>query len=98
MNVKFLGEFKLDSIIDFDTYQQDDEGRGEAFDYVEYISIFKNVEDEDDYYESELFMRSSLNVEEIGEIHGVYGETNNSSIVLQYDEDDCEVVKLWRIY
>ena len=98
MNIKFLGEFKLDSIIDFDTYQQDDEGGGEAFDYVEYISIFKNIKDDEDYYESDLFMRHNEIIEAIGEIQGVYGETNNSSVVLQFDEDDCEVVKLWRLY
>ena len=57
---KYLGEFKLDFIIDFDTYQQDDEGRSEAFDYVEEISILKNVEDEDDYYESELFITITI--------------------------------------
>lgn len=98
MKTKYLGEYKLDSIIDFDTYYQDDEGRGGAFDFVEYISIFKNVEDDSDYYESELFMRQSEIIEGIGEIHAVYGETNNSSIVLQFDEDDSEYVKLWRIY
>jgi hypothetical protein len=31
-------------------------------------------------------------------ILAVCGETNTSSIVLQLDEDDCEVVKLWRIW
>lgn len=100
MNVKFLGEFKLDYKIDVD-YEKDwnevhkveDE---EIMDSL--IPAYVNVEDESDYYESELFMRSSINIEGIGEIHGICGETNNSSVVLQFDEDDCEVVKLWRLY
>ena len=45
-----------------------------------------------------MFVDMEKIIEGIGRIHGIYGETNNSSIVTQYDEDDCEVVKLWRIY
>ena len=87
MNVKFLGEFKIIQIDNEFDLELDD-----------YINVFANVEDESDYYESDLFMRSNEIIEGIGQIQGVYGETNNSSIVLQFDEDDCEVIKLWRIY
>ena len=88
--IKYLGQFELITILD-DASENPQE----------YIDVFANINDDSDYYESELFMRSSINIEGIeglGEIHGVYGETNNSSIVLQFDEDDCEVIKLWRIY
>lgn len=64
----------------------------------ESLAILINEEDEEDTYELELFMRHNAIIEGIGEIHGVYGETSTSSIVLQFDEDGCEVVKLWRIY
>ena len=89
MNVKFLGEFKI--------IQVDNEFDLELEDY---INVFANVKDESDYYELDLFMRSNEIIEGIGEIHGVYGETNNSSVVLQwqFNEDGCEIVKLWRIY
>ena len=87
MNVKFLGEFKI--------IQVDNEFGLELDDY---INVFANIEDESDYYESDLFMRHNEIIEGIGEIQGVYGETNNSSVVLQFEEDDCEVVKLWRIW
>ena len=90
MNVKYLGQFKLDYKIDVD-YEKD-------WNMDSLIPAYVNVEDDSDYYESELFMRHSEIIEGIGRIHGIYGETNNSSIVLQFDEDDCEVVKLWRIW
>ena len=85
MNVEYLGQFKLDYKVDAD-YEQG------------WILKKLCVEDDSDYYESELFMRHSEIIEGIGEIHGIGGETNNSNIVLQFDEDDCEVVKLWRIW
>ena len=84
--IKYLGQFKLDYKVDFE----------EIMDSL--IPAYVNVEDGSDYYESELFMRHSEIIEGIGEIQGIYGETNNSSIVLQFGEDDCEVVKLWRIW
>ena len=90
--IKYLGQFELTTFLDEDYYDDDSENP------QEYIEVFANVEDDSDYYESELFMGESLIIEGIGQIHGVYGETNNSSIVLQFDEDDCEVVKLWRIW
>ena len=90
--IKYLGQFELTTFLDEDYYDDDSENP------QEYIEVFANVEDDSDYYESELFMGESLIIEGIGQIHGVYGETNNSSIVLQFDEDDCEVVKLWRLY
>ena len=90
--IKYLGQFELTTFLDEDYYDDDSENP------QEYIEVFANVEDDSDYYESELFMGESLIIEGIGQIHGVYGETNNSSVVLQFDEDDCEVVKLWRLY
>lgn len=90
--IKYLGQFELTTILDEDYYDDDSENP------QEYIEVFVHIEDDSDYYESELFMRSSINIEGIGRIHGICGETNNSSVVLQFDEDDCEVVKLWRIY
>ena len=100
MNVKYLGQFKLDYKIDVDYEKDWNEVHKVEFEEImdSLIPAYINVEDESDYYESDLFMRESLIIEDIGRIHGVYGETNNSSIVLQFDEDDYEVVKLWRIY
>ena len=90
--IKYLGQFELTTILNEEWYPEFDE------DVPKFISVFMNINDLSDYYESELFMRHSETIEGIGEIHGICGETNNSSIVLQFDEDDCEVVKLWRIY
>ena len=100
MNVKFLGQFKLDYKIDVDYEKDWNEVPKVDFEEImdSLIPAYVNVEDDSDYYESELFMRHSEIIEGIGEIHGICGETNNSSIVLQFDEDDCEVVKLWRIW
>ena len=100
MNVKFLGEFKVDYKIVVDYEKDWNEVHKVEFEEImdSLIPAYVNVEDDSDYYESELFMRSNETIEGIGQIHGVCGETNNSSIVLQYNEDDCEVVKLWRIY
>ena len=100
MNVKFLGQFKLDYKIDVDYEKDWNEVHKVDFEEImdSLIPAYVNVEDDSDYYESELFMRHSEIIEGIGEIQGIYGETNNSSIVLQFDEDDCEVVKLWRIW
>ena len=81
---KFLGNYYIDY-----PYIEGEE---------ESLAILVNVEDEEDIYELDLFMRQLEIIEGIGEIHGVYGETNNSSIVLQFDENGCEVVKLWRLY
>ena len=90
--IKYLGQFELTTILNEEWYPEFDE------DVPKFISVFMNINDLSDYYESELFLRGTENIEGIGEIQGIYGETNNSSIILQYDEDDCEVVKLWRIY
>ena len=100
MNIKFLGQFKLDYKIDVDYEKDWNEVHKVEFEEImdSLIPVYINVEDDSDYYETELFMRHSETIEGIGEIHGIGGETNTSSIVLQFDEDDCEVVKLWRIY
>ena len=100
MNVKFLGQFKSDYKIDVDYEKNWNEVHKVEFEEImdSLIPAYVNVEDEADYYEADLFMRYTENIKGIGEIQGVYGETNNSSIVLQFDEDDSEVVKLWRIY
>ena len=84
MNIKFLGKFKTHNEINLN---EDD-----------VTTILRNEDDLEDKYWYDDFMREYLIIEGIGQIHGVYGETNNSSVVLQFDEDDCEVVKLWRIY
>ena len=81
---KFLGNYYIDY-----PYIEGEE---------ESLAILVNEEDEEDIYELELFMRHNIIIEGIGEIHGVYGETNTSSIVLQFDADGCEVVKLWRVW
>lgn len=81
---KFLGNYYVDY-----SYIEGEE---------ESLAILINEEDEEDIYELELFMQHLEIIEGIGEIHGICGETNNSSIALQFDGDDCEVVKLWRIY
>ena len=100
MNVKYLGQFKLDYKIDVDYEKDWNEVHKVEFEEImdSLIPAYVNVEDEADYYEADLFMRYTENIKGIGEIQGCYGETNNSSIVLQFDEDDCEVIKLWRIY
>ena len=97
MNVKYLGQFKLDYKIDVDYEKDWNEVHKVEFEEIidSLIPVYVNVEDDSDYYESELFMRHSEIIEGIGEIHGI---TNNSSIVLQFDEADYEVVKLWRIW
>ena len=63
----------------------------------EFLAILINEEDEEDIYELELFMRHLEIIEGIGEIHGICGETNNSSIVLQFNES-CDGGKLWRVW
>ena len=85
MKTKYLGEYYIDYV----PWETDKE---------ESDAVLINVDDAGDIYELELFMRQSEIIEGIGEIHAICGETNNSSIVLQFDEDDCEVVKLWRIW
>lgn len=85
MKTKYLGEYYIDYV----PWETDKE---------ESNAVLINVEDEEDIYELELFMQYSEIIEGIGEIHGVYGETNTSSIILKFDEDDSECVKLWRIW
>ena len=63
----------------------------------ESLAILINEEDEEDIYELELFMRHLEIIEGIGEIHGICGETNTSSIVLQFNES-CDGGKLWRVW
>ena len=87
----YLGEFELTQILDEDYYEDDEENP------QEYVNVFVNVEDDEDYYEADLFMRANQVIEGIGEIHGVMSLTNTCSIVAQFDEDDNEVVKLWKI-
>ena len=98
--IKYLGQFKSDYKIDVDYEKDWNEVHKVEFEEImdSLIPAYVNDEDESDYYEAALFMRYTEIIEGIGQIHGVYGETNNSSIALQFDEDDCEVVKLWRIY
>ena len=100
MGVKYLGQFKSDYKINVDYEIDVDEIYKLRFEEIvdSLIPAYVNIKDDLDYYESDLFMRSNINIEGIGRIHGIYGETNNSSVVLQFDEDDCEVVKLWRIW
>lgn len=78
MKIKYLGEY----YIEYFPWETDKE---------ETNAVLINVDDKEDIYELELFMRHS-------EIIEGNGETNTSSIVLQFDEDDSEYVKLWRIY
>lgn len=80
---KFLGNYYIDY-----PYTEDEE---------ESLAILINEEDEEDIYELELFMRHNIIIEGIGEIHGICGETNNSSIVLQFNES-CDGGKLWRVW
>ena len=98
--IKYLGQFKSDYKIDVDYEKDWNEVCKVEFEEImdSLIPVYVNVEDYSDYYESSLFMRYTENIEGIGQIHGVYGETNNSSVVLQFDANDCEVVKLWGIY
>ena len=85
MQTKYLGEYYIDYVPCEDNEEESN-------------AVLINVDDEEDIYKLELFMRHSEIIEGIGEIHGIAGETNTSSIVLQFESDDCEVVKLWRIY
>ena len=80
---KFLGNYYIDYLYN--------EGEEES------LAILINEEDEEDTYELELFMGHLEIIEGIGEIHGIYGETNNSSIVLQFNES-CDRGKLWRVW
>ena len=80
---KFLGNYYIDY-----PYTEGEE---------ESLAILINEEDEEDIYELELFMRHLEIIEGIGEIHGICGETNNSSIVLQFNES-CDGGKLWRVW
>lgn len=84
MKTEYLGKFK--TRIELNTNEDD------------VITILSNEEDLGEIYCYDDFMRHSEIIEGIGEIHAVCGETNNSSIVLQFDEDDSECVKLWRIW
>ena len=95
--IKYLGQFKSDYKIDVD-YKKDWNEKVEFEEILDsLIPAYINVEDDSDYYELELFMRHSEIIEGIGEIHGVYSETNTSSIVLQFNES-CDGGKLWRIW
>ena len=100
MKTKYLGQFKSDYKINVDYEKDWSQVHKVEFEEImdSLIPAYVNVEDESDYYESELFMQHSEIIEGIGEIHAVYGETNNSSIVLQFDDDDSECVKLWRVW
>lgn len=80
---KFLGNYYIDY-----PYNEGEE---------ESLAILINEEDEEDIYELGLFMSASLIIKGICEIHAVYSETNNSSIVLQFNES-CDGGKLWRVW
>ena len=80
---KFLGNYYIDY-----PYIEGEE---------ESLAILVNEVDEEDIYELELFMQHLEIIEGIGEIHGVYRETNISGIVLQFNES-CDGGKLWRVW
>lgn len=81
MQTKYLGQFKLDYKINLDYEKDWNEVHKVEFEEImdSLIPAYINVEDDSDYYETELFMRHSENIEELGEIHGIMGETNTSS-------------------
>ena len=81
--IKYLGNYYID-------YSYIEGGE-------EFLAILINEEDEEDTYELELFMMHLEIIEGIGEIHGICGETNTSSIVLQFNES-CDGGKLWRVW
>lgn len=83
MKTKYLGNYYIE-------YFQNEDNEEESTPYL------INEEDED-IYELELFMRHLEIIEGIGEIHGICGETNTSSIVLQFNES-CDGGKLWRVW
>ena len=85
--IKYLGEYYIDYIPCEDNEEESN-------------AVLINVDDVEDIYETELFMRHNgiiEGIEELGEIHGIMGETNTSSIILKWD-DSCDGGKLWRIY
>ena len=100
--IKYLGQFKSDYKIDLNYEKDWNEVHKVEFEEImdSLIPAYVNVEDDSDYYESDLFMRHNgiiEGIEELGEIHGIMGETNTSSIILKWD-DSCDGGKLWRIY
>lgn len=75
---------------------------GRYYSHVEFIGIengkelieykFTHIDDEDDYYESELFMTANDS-----KFDGIMTETNTSAIAAKIS-DDGELIKLWRIW
>lgn len=87
MKTKYLGEYYIEYLPCEDNEEESN-------------AVLINVDDVEDIYETELFMRHNgiiEGIEELGEIHGIMGETNTSSIILKWD-DSCDGGKLWRIY
>lgn len=87
MKTKYLGEYYIEYI----PWETDKE---------ETNTVLINVDDEEDIYELDLFMRHNgiiEGIEELGDIHGIMDETNTSSIILKWD-DSCDGAKLWRIW
>ena len=87
MKTKYLGEYYIEYLPCEDNEEESN-------------AVLINVEDVEDIYETELFMRHNgiiEGIEEFGEIHGIMCETNTSSIILKWD-DSCDGAKLWRIY
>ena len=75
---------------------------GRYYSHVEFIGIekgkelieykFIHTDDEDNYYDQDLFMRVDHSM-----FHGIMSETNTSAIACKIS-DDGETVKLWRIW
>ena len=60
--IHYLGQFELTTILNEEWYPELDE------DVQKFISVYLNIKDASYYYETELFMRSSINIEGIGRI------------------------------
>ena len=80
MKAKYLGLFYMTNV--YANIDEEDE-------VLEYR--FTNIDDEEDYYNSDLFMRVKDSM-----FSGIMNETNTSAIACKIIGDD--EVKLWRIY
>lgn len=80
MRAKYLGTYYMNCY--FENIETEDE-------LLEYR--FTNIDDEDDYYNSDLFMRVDDSI-----FKGIMTETNTSAIGCKVISDD--EVKLWRIW
>ena len=80
MKARYLGKYEMDTY--FEALDTEDE-------IVEYR--FTHIEDKEDYYNSDLFMRTEYFI-----FNGIMTETNTSAIGCKILND--EEVKLWRIW